>query len=64
MLRWGLICFIVLIILARHLPWLERLGIGRLPGDLRWQWRGKRYLLPLTSSILLVLLIVGLRRLF
>ncbi len=64
MLRWGLLTFVVIIILARHLPWLERLGIGRMPGDLRWQWRGQRYSLPLTSTILILLLIAGLRRLF
>jgi len=36
MIRWLVIIFLVLMVFSSLLPWLERLGIGRLPGDVRF----------------------------
>jgi len=57
MFRWLLTIFITLAIFAATLPWLEKLGLGRLPGDLRLRVAGKTFLLPFASTILLSLMI-------
>jgi len=47
---------VALFVLALLQPWLQRLGIGRLPGDLRFRLRGREFWLPLASTLLLTLL--------
>ena len=34
-------------------PWLQRLGLGKLPGDLRFERNGKQIQIPITSIVLL-----------
>jgi hypothetical protein len=52
-MRW-LIVFLLAFLLFNSLAgWLRRIGLGRLPGDFTWQWRGKPVFLPLGSSVLL-----------
>jgi hypothetical protein len=48
-----------LILLAVGLlwPWLSRLGLGRLPGDIHIQRDGFSFYFPLTSGILVSLVI-------
>jgi hypothetical protein len=53
MIRWTLAIFIALIVFSTALPWLEKLGIGRLPGDIRFTLFGKTFFLPFASTILL-----------
>ena len=55
MIRWILTIFIALIVFSALLPWLEKLGVGRLPGDLRFKLFGKTFFLPFASTILLSL---------
>ena len=57
MFRWLLTIFIALAVFATMLPWLEKLGLGRLPGDLRLRMFGRTYLLPFASTVLLSLLL-------
>ena len=55
-MRW-LIVFIVAFVLFNGLVgWLHRFGLGRLPGDFSFSWRGREYFVPLASSVLLSLL--------
>jgi len=56
MIKWLLTIFISLAVLAAATPWLQRLGVGRLPGDLRFSVRGRAYYIPLASTILFCLL--------
>jgi Protein of unknown function (DUF2905) len=44
-------------------PWLSRRGLGRLPGDITVRWRGRLVYLPITTTILLSLLLTLLTRL-
>jgi hypothetical protein len=53
MIRWVAVIFIALIIFPALLPWLEKLGIGRLPGDIRFKLFGKTFCLPFGSTLLL-----------
>ena len=53
MIRWVLTIFIALIVFSAALPWLEKLGVGRLPGDVKFSLFGKTVFLPFASTILL-----------
>jgi hypothetical protein len=57
MLRWTLTIFLALVIFSTALPWLEKLGIGRLPGDIRFTLFGRTILLPFASTVLMSTLI-------
>lgn len=61
MIRWVITIFIALIVFSALLPWLEKLGIGKLPGDVRFKLFGKTFFLPFASTILisLVMLLVA-----
>lgn len=43
---------VVLIVLGLAWPWLARLGLGRLPGDIVIERAGFRLYVPITTSIL------------
>jgi hypothetical protein len=60
MIRWVLTIFLALIVFSATLPWLEKLGIGRLPGDLRFTLFGRKFSLPFASTLLLSLAVVAL----
>ena len=62
MIRWLVIIFLVLMVFASLLPWLERLGIGRLPGDVRFSLFGKKIFLPFASTILISLFVALISR--
>jgi hypothetical protein len=64
MFRWFLVIFIAVIVFSAALPWLEKFGIGRLPGDLRFTLFGKTVFLPFASTVLLSLAVFLLARLF
>jgi hypothetical protein len=55
-LKWLLTLVIALLVLGVSTPWLRRLGIGRLPGDVDFERNGRRYSFPIGSTILLSLL--------
>lgn len=59
MIRWILTIFIGLIVFSAALPWLEKLGIGRLPGDIRFTLFGRKILLPFASTILMSLCVMA-----
>ena len=52
MIRWVFAIFVLISVFYPLLPFLGRLGIGRLPGDARFQWRGVLFCLPFGSTIL------------
>lgn len=53
MLRWMIVIFLALVVLSWLTPWLNKLGVGKLPGDLRFRLFGREWYLPLTSTVLL-----------
>lgn len=63
MIRWVVVIFIGLIIFSILLPWLEKLGVGRLPGDIRFKFFGVSCCLPFASTILLSIVVFLIARL-
>jgi len=61
MLRWTFTIFLCVIVLSASLPWLQKIGLGRLPGDVRFRLFGREYVLPFASTIVLslVALVIG-----
>ena len=62
MIRWLVIIFLVLMVFSSLLPWLEKLGIGSLPGDVRFSFFGKKIFLPFASTILISLFVALISR--
>lgn len=53
MARWFFIILLALLLISWLMPWLNKIGLGRLPGDLRFRLFGRDWNLPLTSTLLL-----------
>lgn len=53
MLRWLIVVFIVLVLFNGIAPWLQRIGLGRLPGDFRFRAFGREWFIPLATTLLL-----------
>jgi hypothetical protein len=64
MLKWLFTLILALIALGLATPLLNRLGLGRLPGDIRIERKGRSFYFPLASTILLSLLLTLILRLF
>lgn len=56
MIRWLLVVFVALLLFNGARSWLEKIGLGRLPGDFRFRLFGREWFLPIASSVLLSLL--------
>jgi len=52
MIRWVIAIFIGLTVFSALLPWLEKLGVGRLPGDVHFKFFGKSFCLPFASTLI------------
>jgi Protein of unknown function (DUF2905) len=55
MIKWFITILLALAVLAIGTPWLERMGVGRLPGDLKFTARGRVYFVPIASTLLFCL---------
>ncbi|MEY3524793.1 MAG: hypothetical protein RIR92_858 [Pseudomonadota bacterium] len=53
MFRWLLVVFLALLLIQGLSPWLNKLGFGRLPGDMRFRLFGREFFIPLTTTIIL-----------
>lgn len=52
MQRALIVAGVVLLVIGLAWPWLSRLPLGRLPGDLRFEREGFRLFLPLGTGLL------------
>ena len=57
MIRWIIVVFLALVLINGLSPLLRRLGLGKLPGDFNFKLFGREWFIPLTSTILLSLLV-------
>ncbi|MEZ5653308.1 MAG: DUF2905 family protein [Burkholderiaceae bacterium] len=53
MTKWLITVVIALLVFSGLQNALAKIGFGRLPGDFEFWFRGRRYSLPLTSTLLL-----------
>jgi Protein of unknown function (DUF2905) len=58
-MRWLIVFLLAFLVFNVLQGWLQRLGLGRLPGDFSFRFRGRDWYLPVTSSLLLSLLAAG-----
>lgn len=56
MIRWLAVIFIALMIFSALLPWLDKLGVGRVPGDVHVRLFGRILSLPFGSTLIWYLL--------
>ena len=62
--KWFVVAGIILVMMGLLWPWIVKLGLGHLPGDIRVE-RGKfSFYFPLTSCIIVSLIITLLLWLF
>lgn len=62
MFRWLIVVLLALILLNGLTPWLQKLGFGRLPGDIRFKLFGREIFIPLTTTIILSLVAAGISK--
>jgi hypothetical protein len=51
--RWLIIFGLLLVVLGVAWPLLAKLGLGRLPGDLRFERDGFGFYFPITTSVII-----------
>lgn len=54
-MRWLIVFLLSFVVFQGLAAWLHRIGLGRLPGDFSFRWRGRLWHVPLASSLLLSL---------
>ena len=57
MFRWVIVTFLALLLISWVRPWLEKMGLGKLPGDFQFKLFGREWFIPLTSTLLLSFMI-------
>ena len=57
MMKWLVTLALALLVLGLLTPWLNRLGLGRLPGDVQFKHKRGVFYFPFTSVILSSLLL-------
>jgi hypothetical protein len=57
MARTLILLGVVLVLVGLAWPWLARLGLGRLPGDIVIERAGFRLYLPITTSVVVSLVL-------
>ncbi|MBL8516445.1 MAG: DUF2905 domain-containing protein [Betaproteobacteria bacterium] len=62
MLKWLIVLVVCVVLLGLFSRQLSRMGLGRLPGDLRFTKNGREYYLPITSTVLISLLLTLIAR--
>lgn len=63
MLKWLIVMAIAVAVLGFLAPKLAKLGLGKLPGDLRFRYKGREIYLPITSTVLISLALTLVMRL-
>jgi hypothetical protein len=63
LLKWLLVIAVGVAVISFATPWLTRHGLGRLPGDITVRWKGRPVYIPITTTILLSLLLTLIGRL-
>jgi hypothetical protein len=63
-LKWLIVLMLAIALIGWFTPMLRRIGLGRLPGDIRFVRKGREYSLPFGSSLLVSALLTWLLYVF
>jgi hypothetical protein len=55
-MRWLIVFLLAFLVFNGLRGWLEKIGLGRLPGDFSFRLGGRDWYVPLASSLLLSLI--------
>jgi len=53
MIRWLIVTLLALILISGLRPWLNKIGLGNLPGDFRFKIFGREFFLPVTTTVVI-----------
>lgn len=57
MIRWMILIFILLVLVNSATGLIQKIGLGRLPGDLNLRFFGRVVFVPLASAVLVTVLL-------
>jgi hypothetical protein len=63
MIRWFVVIVVALIVISGLSHWLQKIGFGRLPGDFRFRLFGKEWFIPITSTVVMSVVVGVIARL-
>mgnify|MGYP006174942515 CR=1 FL=1 len=55
-MRWLLVFLLAFLLFNGLSAWLRKIGLGKLPGDFSFTFRGREWHVPLASSVVLSVL--------
>jgi hypothetical protein len=55
-MRWLIVFLLAFLVFNGLRHWLEKVGLGRLPGDFSFRLGGREWYVPLASSLVLSLI--------
>ncbi len=55
-MRWLIVFLLAFLVFNGLQGWMRKIGLGRLPGDFSFTWRGRQWHVPLASSVVLSVL--------
>jgi TRAP-type uncharacterized transport system fused permease subunit len=58
-MRWLIVFVLAFLLFSGLRTWLQRIGLGRLPGDFTVRIAGREIYLPFTSSVVLSAIAAG-----
>jgi Protein of unknown function (DUF2905) len=58
-MRWLIVFVLASLVFSGLRGWLQRIGLGRLPGDFTLRWRGREFYLPIASGLVFSVLAMG-----
>ncbi|MFO1319365.1 MAG: DUF2905 domain-containing protein [Burkholderiales bacterium] len=64
MRRFPVVAGVVILLAGMLWPWISKLGLGRLPGDIRFEKAGFGFYFPITTGLILSIVLSGLLWLF
>lgn len=62
MLKWLIVVAVCTVLLGLFSRQLHRFGLGRLPGDLHFRKGGQDYYIPITSTVVISLVLTLITR--
>lgn len=57
-MRWLIVFLLACLVFNGLQGWMRRMGLGRLPGDFSFRLRGREWYFPVTSSVVLTVLMM------